>query len=254
VAAVGPDGEPEVFQGDLIVGADGVHSTVRAGLPGDPGVRLTGWAAWRGITGSAVSVGSVGETWGDGQLFGITVLGDGRIYWFAGARTPPGSAIADEKAALLQRFEGWHPPIGTLIRGTPTAAVSRHDIVTIARPLGSFVTGRTVLVGDAAHAMTPNLGQGGNQGLEDAVTLVRAATAAWLSSGARLDAALGWYDHVRRARTAPLQRRSELMGRIALLQHPAAVAVRDLVLRATPASATARAAAAVTAWRPPPLR
>ena len=254
-----------VAEGDLLVGADGTGSAVRSIAFGDPGLRYAGWVAWRGITSGPFGVDAIGETWGRGRLFGITLLGDGRVYWFAGARVPAaGRGVAGDGGAgeppgteLRRRFGRWHRPIPALIDATDDGALLRHEIRTLARPLGSYVTGRAVLVGDAAHPMTPNLGQGGNQAIEDAVTLARMVARAAGPGGAAsprpdLDRTLSGYDAVRRKRVEPIVRRSALLGRLALASRPAAVRVRNLALRAAPSSSATRVARALQRWQPPP--
>ena len=238
---------------DLVIAADGIRSRVRADSPGDPGIRYAGYAAWRGVTSRPVDLhGSAGETWGRGMRFGMAPLKDGRVYWFAVATMPARTVIDDEYAAVSQLFAGWHEPIGELVAATPAEAVFRLDIEELAGNLSSFRQGRCVLLGDAAHAMTPDLGQGGNQALEDAATLVRLIGGnAAAGPGPWIDTALVEYDRLRRPRTQLITRQARLIGRVAQARGRVTGWLRDTVLRIVPAGPAARRAADLQDWQPP---
>ncbi|GAA3310186.1 hypothetical protein GCM10020295_76570 [Streptomyces cinereospinus] len=121
----------------------------------------------------------------------------------------------------------------------------RHDLYDLPA-LPSFVRGRVALLGDAAHAMTPNLGQGACQALEDAVTLAHC-----LDGTPDTAAALGLYDRLRRPRTQAVVRRSARLGTVGQLAWPPAVLLRDTAARLTPAWATLRSMAPVLGWTAP---
>ena len=146
---------------------------------------------------------------------------------------------------MRQRFGHWHAPILACIDATPPAAVLRHDIHDLARIPRSFVKGRTALLGDAAHGMTPNLGQGAGQAIEDAATLTL------LLRGGDVDEALSTYDRLRRKRTRAIWQRSRLMGKVAQASHPVSAGIRDALLRATPPARMARAAQSLQQWSEP---
>ncbi|WP_433502191.1 FAD-dependent monooxygenase [Pseudonocardia halophobica] len=260
VTAVSPDGRHVVHSGgreeaDLVVAADGIHSGVRASWPGDPGLRYAGYSAWRGVTSRPVDLlGAAGETWGRGLRFGLVPLRDGRVYWFGVTSGPPGCTAPDEHAAAREAFAGWHAPIPAVLAATPSDAVHRGDIMDLAEAPPTFRRGRCVLLGDAAHAMTPDLGQGGGQALEDAATLVRLVgpPAAW--SAGELDAALARYDALRRPRTARLMKAARRVGAVAQAGSPLGAGLRDLALRLTPGALAGGPLRRVQAWRPPPER
>lgn len=247
-------GGQELDRVDVVVAADGLRSRVRSSWPQDPGVRYAGYTAWRGVTEGPVDLaGAAGETWGRGLRFGVVPLRDGRVYWFAVASVPAGLQLPDEHAEVRRLFGGWHHPVAALVEATPPAAVLRHDVHDLAAPLPTFVRGGCVLLGDAAHAMTPDLGQGGNQALEDGVTLARLLAGLVRQDqpdpGA-LAAALQRYDRLRRVRTQPIARRARLLGRVAQARGLVAV-LRDGVLRRVPPSLVADRLAAVQRWSPP---
>jgi 2-polyprenyl-6-methoxyphenol hydroxylase-like FAD-dependent oxidoreductase len=237
---------------ELVVAADGIGSAARAALfPGHPGLRYAGITTWRLLTGPAAGPVPMGETWGRGTVFGVMPLSDGRVYCYAAARAAAGGRSGDELAELVRLFGQWHAPIPGLLADVPPPAVLRHDIAELARPLPSFHAGRVVLLGDAAHPMTPSLGQGACQALEDAAVL------AGLLAGARGEAvpsALARYTAARRPRTTRVVRWSHGTARMTTLTARPAIAARNsaawLAGRVAP-RAMLRGLGPVYDWRPP---
>jgi 2-polyprenyl-6-methoxyphenol hydroxylase-like FAD-dependent oxidoreductase len=154
------------------VGSDaslGLRSPLRHSLrPDDPGVRYAGYTSLAGDHRGTLRSRLGRRNLGQGRTLGCAPLRDGRVYWFATASVPAGTATADERAEVLRRFGAWHDPIPALIAATGGGEVLHHDINNLAGRLGSFARGRVALIGDSAHAMTPDLGQGGCLAIEDA--------------------------------------------------------------------------------------
>ncbi|MFB6619640.1 FAD-dependent monooxygenase [Streptomyces sp. NPDC056367] len=242
----GPD-----LPADLVVAADGIHSPLRrAHFPGHPGLNYLGETAWRALVDAPdLRIPAMSETWGRGQRFGVTPLSDGRYYLYATAVVPAGTRSPDARAELRERFGTWHDPIPALLdrvgRLDP-ADVLQNDLYELAAPLPRLHHGRIAWLGDAAHAMAPNLGQGGCQAIEDAVVLAHLLPAGSRVGGAggadgdRTDsadcvpAALAAYTAARRDRTDAVRLRARRVGRLGALRHPLAAAARDLAVRATP--------------------
>jgi 2-polyprenyl-6-methoxyphenol hydroxylase-like FAD-dependent oxidoreductase len=216
-------------RGDLVVGADGLWSKVRAAVaPAMP--RYGGYTAWRGVAPVAVEEGRMSESWGAGERFGLVDIGL-RTYWFATANLPEGETDDPDRRRddLVRRFGDWHAPIGAVLQATPDGAILRGDVYYL-DPLPRWSDGRVVLLGDAAHATTPGIGQGAAQAIEDAVVLADA-----LSHADSHTDALARYESIRRPRaelTLALSRRAD---RAAQLSSPLGRRVRNLVARRLPA-------------------
>lgn len=233
---------------DLVVAADGIGSLVRGSLwPEHPGPLYSGITAWRSVTREPESVDvTVTSSWGPGTEFGIVPLADGRVYWFAAVDAPEGARSADELGDLRRRFRDWHDPIPALLASARPEDVLRHDLYELGKPLRTFVRGPVALLGDAAHAMTPHLGQGAAQALEDAVVLGRACT-----PDRPLESSLAVYDRARRPRTQQVARASRWAGRLGhQVRHAPLVATRNAVLRRTPPGVALGSILRFTRWDP----
>jgi 2-polyprenyl-6-methoxyphenol hydroxylase-like FAD-dependent oxidoreductase len=144
---------------------------------------------------------------------------DGRVYAYAGATTPAGGrARDDEKSELLRLFGDWHDPIPAVLAAVRPEDVLRHDVHHIADPLPAYHQGRVALLGDAAHAMPPSLGQGGNQAIEDAVVLAHHCDD------------LAAYTAARHPRTTAIARQAVKASRLSLMSGRAGLAVRDTAM------------------------
>jgi len=221
-------------RGDILIGADGLRSSVRAGLWGDSAPRYAGYTSWRGVAEyhhPQLPLGTGVESWGRGARFGMTHIGQGRIYWFATLNTPAGGrdSSAGAKAELLDRFGGWHAPIGAVIEATHGPSIIRTDIFD-RPPRRRWGRGRVTLLGDAAHPMTPNLGQGACLALEDAVVL-----AAAIQQHGAVAVALREYEARRWARAAAVTLQSRFVGWFAQQHQPAICRARDALIAAMPA-------------------
>ena len=217
-----------VERGDALIGADGLWSTVRAQLFGQAKPRYAGYVAWRGVVPFS-DQGAGFESWGRGQRFGLVPIGRGRVYWYATANVPEGSYDGNgHQHELLRRFGHWHEPIPEILRLTPESAILRNDLYD-REPLRRWGEGRVTLLGDAAHPMTPNFGQGACQAIEDAVVL-----ADCLVDSREIAGALRTYEARRVRRAAALVKQSRRFGQIGQLENPLSVWLRDRVIGNVP--------------------
>jgi len=248
------DGREHTLDARVVVGADGIRSAVRrTRWPEAPPPVYSGSTAWRGVTAEPWSgERTTAVTWGRGEEFGTMPLGGGHVYWWAAVTAPAGwrAPGGDEMAAVRARFAGWHDPIAGVLAATDPDAVVRTDLDHLATPLATFVRGPVALVGDAAHAMTPNLGQGACQSIEDAVVL--AAVLGRTEEDDDVASALAAYDRERRPRAQAVARAAALMGRFGQgLSHPVAVAARNGVMRLVPPAVGLRSMSRWARWDAP---
>jgi 2-polyprenyl-6-methoxyphenol hydroxylase-like FAD-dependent oxidoreductase len=240
------------LEADLVVAADGIGSGTRLALfPGHPGLRYAGFTTWRLIADPVTGQIPMAESWGRGTVFGVMPLSDGRVYCYAAAPADRGARAEDELAELVTLFGNWHEPIPGLLAASRPQDVLRNDVAELAAPLPSFHRGRVALLGDAAHPMTPNLGQGACQALEDAVVIFR------LAAGTEPGAVAGMlarYTASRLPRTTDVVRWSRRAATMTTWDSPPAVAFRNMVIRLTgklAPGAALRSLASIYDWQPP---
>lgn len=236
---------------DVVVVADGAHSRLRAALfPDHPGLRGSGEQAARGVAWGVDARAACGELLDhrSGERFGCLPMSDDAVYWYATWRAEAPTDPVDRWRWLQDRRADWHPCVAALIAATPATDIHVVETEQLARPLPTQAIGRFALLGDAAHAMTPDLGQGACQAFEDASVL-----ASVLASGAAADVptALARYAALRGPRTAALQERCRRAHRVLTLRGPAGL-LRDHALRLVPGRFATAAMAAQLGFTPPP--
>ncbi|MFI7048003.1 FAD-dependent oxidoreductase [Streptosporangium sandarakinum] len=243
------DGEP-VARADAVIAADGIRSALRGQLfPGHPGLRRTGRMDLRGMLSrpAGLTTDLLANQLVDrrtGAMFGLFPVGEDRLYWFTDSvlhGAPPGAEEA--RREMLTLMADWHPLVTELIEATPPADIHVDSITRLAGPLPSFAVGRIALLGDAAHAMPPDLGQGASQAFEDAAALTRHLAGARPADAARR---LLRYDAERRPAANRMMRAASRQSRLTS-QTGAAAWLRDALLRAVPSRLATRRLAAL--WR-----
>jgi 2-polyprenyl-6-methoxyphenol hydroxylase-like FAD-dependent oxidoreductase len=212
----------ERVDADAVIGADGIGSVVRKHVC--PGARPldSGYTVIRGIAEYDIGRGEAFEAWGCGELVGAAALPAGRSYWFYEA---PSALIDGQDPLAAVGAERWPAPMPALLAATAPESVLVNRILRLGA-LRTWTRGTVALLGDAVHAMEPNLGQGAAQTIEDAEALLVA-----LRPGGELSGALAAYAAARRSRARMFQRESSRFARLALSTH---TGPRDLMMRVSP--------------------
>ena len=232
------DGRQE--HGAALIGADGIRSAVRGGLLGDQ-PRYAGYSGWRGITTMdpcPLEPGVGKQVFGRGRTFGTFGMGDNRVYWFSSFVADAGGTDEPDghKANVRRTFDGAPELIRSIIEATDESEILRTDIYD--RPaVERWGEGRVTLVGDAAHAATPNTGQGGSQALLDGVLVAErlAGVADRLGDASAVRSAFEAYEGQRIPQTSKVVKEAGLVGTFLHWSNPAATFVRDWVMyRMTP--------------------
>ncbi|CAA3019283.1 zeaxanthin epoxidase, chloroplastic [Olea europaea subsp. europaea] len=176
----------ERYEGDLLVGADGIWSKVRRNLFGPTEAIYSGYTCYTGIADFVpADIETVGYRvfLGHKQYFVSSDVGGGKMQWYAFHNEPAGGVDVPrgKKERLLKLFEGWCDNVIDLLLTTDEDAILRRDIYD-RTPIFTWGKGRVTLLGDSVHAMQPNLGQGGCMAIEDGYQLALELDKAWRKS------------------------------------------------------------------------
>ncbi len=222
------DGSEE--EADYVIATDGIHSIFRQKLVPNSQLRFAKQTCWRGVCKElpdrmAKNTGS--ETWGKHARFGIVPLINEQIYWFAVLHSKELKAerfAKFTKQDLLQTFQGFHTPVLEIIQNTKEKDIIWNDIIDF-EPIKQFVFGNIILMGDAAHATTPNMGQGACMAIEDAAMLLSV-----LKKEKNLSNAFDLWQQKRIPRTTLVVNRSWEIGKMAMWQNDTMIGIRNFLL------------------------
>lgn len=224
----------------VVLGCDGIHSIARP-LFANPPPAYRSRTSWRAVLEDAAHLVPASTlTVGQGNQFIAGPLRDGSVYWAADVGLSEGAnaAMVDRREFLLRVFSSWHDPIPHLIERTDNDQLVIADLYdSVPRQL---VSGRLALLGDAAHPMMPDLGQGACQSIEDAVVLAECLKV----FPDRLEA-LARYESLRLRRVRSIVRGSRRLGQLATSRSRAVAMARDFAGRHLPAALNAKVVARV---------
>ncbi|PHK50266.1 FAD-dependent monooxygenase [Staphylococcus edaphicus] len=221
--------EAEAF--DLCIGADGLHSNIRHAVAPNSKTLYQGYTVFRGLV-EDVDIKSnnvAKEYWSSKGRVGVVPLLNNQAYWFISINAKENDATMQSyaKPHLQARFNHFPNEIRNILDKQSETDILLHDIYDV-QPLKTFVYQRILLLGDAAHATTPNMGQGAGQAMEDAIVLANC-----LKTYA-FDEALQRYDKLRVAHTKKVIKRSRKIGKLAQKSNKLVVLVRNTITKIIP--------------------
>ncbi|MFF7633252.1 FAD-dependent oxidoreductase [Kitasatospora sp. NPDC008050] len=224
---------------DLLVGADGIRSVVRAQSAGPEPVHEYGYVCWIATVPfrhRRLPDGGAVHYWGSGQRFGLIDIGGGQAYWWGTKNLPPEQARrwSGGRAEILRSYQGWAEEVREVVARTPQESITAVPAQDRSF-LESWGDGPVTLVGDAAHPMLTSLSQGAGSAIEDGYALAHhLARAGDVATGLRR------YEAARRERARSLVAASRRLSRLEQLGNPLVVGLRNLALRYAPASVVRR--------------
>lgn len=211
--------------------ADGVKSPLRQFLVPNATPRYAGYSCWRAtIDNSQIKLKKGTETWGKSGRFGMTPLINDRIYWYACINGPQQNPTFKHYTIddLARVFRNYHDPIPALLDNTRNEDLIWSDIIDL-KPLDHLAYGRVLIIGDAGHACTPNMGQGACQAIEDVAVLVDE-----LQQPKAVMDAFAAFERRRKSRVKYITDTSKFIGEVAQWENPALISLRNLIMKVTP--------------------
>jgi 2-polyprenyl-6-methoxyphenol hydroxylase-like FAD-dependent oxidoreductase len=215
---------------DILIGADGIKSKVREQLFAKGSIRDAKQTCWRGIANLELKTKytkEINEAWGKGRRFGFVKIAPNKVYWYALIK----KSTSDSSTDLRELFKAFHPDILEVITTTPASHITTSDIIDLS-PINIWQKSNVCLVGDAAHATTPNLGQGACQAIEDAHVLGQL-----LDKKMPLSEVFKNYERLRIKKAHYIVRTSWTLGKLAHIENSLGVWLRNYVLKLTPTAA-----------------
>ncbi|HRG79245.1 MAG TPA: FAD-dependent monooxygenase [Cyclobacteriaceae bacterium] len=224
------DGSKE--QGSAAIIADGIHSGIRKKLLPEVSPRYSGYTCWRGVVENRWNIQHHAvETWGSKGRFGYVPIGNNKVYWFACKNAP----IKDEMMSLFRisdlvdNFKSYTYPIPEILKDTSDADLILSDIVDL-KPISQYAFNRILLLGDAAHATTPNLGQGACMAMEDALFVAEEIN----KQPENIISAFKSFEQKRVPRAHYIVNTSFRLGKLAQWENPVLTKFRNMLFRLIP--------------------
>ncbi|NML57165.1 FAD-dependent monooxygenase [Chryseobacterium cheonjiense] len=213
------------IESNYVFGADGIHSRIRNYIFRTGKIRDTGQICWRGLTNYDLPEKynkEAIEAWGKGKRFGFVKMSGNKIYWYAVVN----KKIYKRYHSIEENFEDFCPMILDIIKNTIPENIILNDIIDLS-PIPKWYTQNLCLIGDAAHATTPNLGQGACQAIEDAYIIGKL-----YSKNNDLNKVFKEFQKVRRKKVDYVVNTSWTLGKFSQWEN--ATAIRNLIMKMVP--------------------
>lgn len=227
------DGTLEVA--NVIIFADGVHSIARKDIFNFPSLKYAGRTSWRGVAqfDKSIFANNINyEIFGKGRRIGIFPLPGNLAYWYAAVNMSEEEALKQKRTTdcVLSHFKDWAEPVNTLIKNTLEERLILTNI-NYDPHINKMVKGNIVLLGDAAHPITPDVGQGACQAIEDAYVLAEC-----LSQNKTIAEGLNSYENKRLPRVKSISETSFRTGKIRQVESMLGMTIRNSLFRILPES------------------
>ncbi len=218
------------YVSDIVLGADGIHSAVRKSILGNCELRIAKQVCWRGITKVNIDAkyqSELNEMWGSGKRFGFVHIDKETVYWFALANYKNDFKNEFKDVNLPDLFSGFNPIVSKIIGSTDKNDILTNEMIDL-KPISSWSKGRICLLGDAAHATTPNLGQGACQAIESAFVLAKCL------SDMDYSLAFKQYEKIRKQTAVEVVNTSWRLGKIAHIDNKLGIKLRNSLMKIVP--------------------
>ena len=215
---------------DIVIAADGIKSIVRNQLFDPSQIRDTNQICWRGVSKMALPnqyTNKAVEAWGKGKRFGFVQINNQDTYWYAVVNE---SLVKQTENNLQDLFAEFNSDVLNIIANTSEDTVIKNRIIDL-KPIHKWYNKSVCLLGDAAHATTPNLGQGACQAIEDAYLLAQL-----YQEDKPIETIFEEYQNLRIKKAHSIVNSSWKIGKIAHFENSLAIYFRNLVMRSVPTS------------------
>ena len=217
------------IQSSTVIGADGLNSIVRKNLFSKTTIRNAKQICWRGVTTFNLPMNyrnELNEAWGKAERFGFVRIAKNKVYWYAlKSFEEKQEKLSIDDIGLF--FKNYNSLVKELIASTKKEHIHTAPISDL-KPTRVWYKENVCLIGDAAHATTPNMGQGACQAIEDAFVLSECL------NKYNIITAFEEYQKLRIQKAHLIVKKSWYIGKIAHIKSPFLVALRNLILRLTP--------------------